>query len=670
VHVKSVTVKNYRSLADVTVNLDGLTVLIGPNGSGKTSVLRALELFSDEAPPVSMDDFGDREKDMEIDLVLSCDCADAALAPYVIDGEIRLRRAYTAPGSGSKPVTKNYIRARLNTDFDKIRWLTRKNEIQPVISALKKQDIYADLPECVPSFREWEPRFLKYERDFLASNPGHARVRLDCVKWDTSEVRIDRLLDVVYVPAMRDIVQDGSGGSGSYLGKLTNMAIERAWEADEGVGVAAASSVLMHDSYRRALDASVVPRLNEILTAKSSQFAGGASATVGLGKARYRLPPQSPDMALIEAGHQTDIERVGGGLQRAYLMALLVAISELDAEAPDREPGSRARLVMIDEPEIYQHPQRQRHMLHELMGLSGPGSGMQILCSTHSPYFIELSRIDGLRLLTRDGHTSVHVATRQEIMGPILERYSTSLPDDDALNRWLGANASHWITEGFFARLVVLVEGIDDRNVLLATASVLGTDLNEHEISIVPVNGKPRMCPTAHLFRPFGIPLYLVWDLDDGNDDGEENDRLLRLANPDSREIPANLKDATITDRFSCFRTNLTALLHREITDCKRALKRVGGWNALLGQHALKIKKQQHCKTCACEGLEPTEGIKQLLGSRDVVLDLLAKIREADGDAFDSLTPVRVVRMLEKAGKAARHATEKIPTEGCADGNG
>jgi predicted ATPase len=37
-----VTIRNYRSLEDVTVELDDLTVLVGPNGSGKTNFLDAL----------------------------------------------------------------------------------------------------------------------------------------------------------------------------------------------------------------------------------------------------------------------------------------------------------------------------------------------------------------------------------------------------------------------------------------------------------------------------------------------------------------------------------------------------------------------------------------------------------------------------------------------------
>ena len=45
--INSLTVRNYRSLADVTVELDDLTVLVGPNGSGKSNFLDVLRFVND-----------------------------------------------------------------------------------------------------------------------------------------------------------------------------------------------------------------------------------------------------------------------------------------------------------------------------------------------------------------------------------------------------------------------------------------------------------------------------------------------------------------------------------------------------------------------------------------------------------------------------------------------
>ena len=53
--LKKIHVKNFRSLRDVTLPLKPLTVLVGPNASGKSNALRALEvlnrLMMDEKPP-------------------------------------------------------------------------------------------------------------------------------------------------------------------------------------------------------------------------------------------------------------------------------------------------------------------------------------------------------------------------------------------------------------------------------------------------------------------------------------------------------------------------------------------------------------------------------------------------------------------------------------------
>ena len=43
--IKRVAIKNYRCLEDVHVTFSGITTLIGANGAGKSSVLRALDWF-------------------------------------------------------------------------------------------------------------------------------------------------------------------------------------------------------------------------------------------------------------------------------------------------------------------------------------------------------------------------------------------------------------------------------------------------------------------------------------------------------------------------------------------------------------------------------------------------------------------------------------------------
>ena len=44
--IRSATIKNFKNILDQRINLDPLTVLVGANGSGKTSVLKAIELAS------------------------------------------------------------------------------------------------------------------------------------------------------------------------------------------------------------------------------------------------------------------------------------------------------------------------------------------------------------------------------------------------------------------------------------------------------------------------------------------------------------------------------------------------------------------------------------------------------------------------------------------------
>ena len=57
--LEQIHIENYRSLRNVTLPIKPLTVLVGPNASGKSNTLKALQLFNGilhiETPPTTLD---------------------------------------------------------------------------------------------------------------------------------------------------------------------------------------------------------------------------------------------------------------------------------------------------------------------------------------------------------------------------------------------------------------------------------------------------------------------------------------------------------------------------------------------------------------------------------------------------------------------------------------
>ncbi len=76
-----------------------------------------------------------------------------------------------------------------------------------------------------------------------------------------------------------------------------------------------------------------------------------------------------------------------------------------------------------------------------------------------------------------------------------------------------------WMSEGFFARVAVLAEGEDDRAAVLGMAKAMGHDLEISGFSIIPCGGKGCMDRPTAIFQTLGIPIYLVWDGDQGERD-------------------------------------------------------------------------------------------------------------------------------------------------------
>lgn len=88
--------------------------------------------------------------------------------------------------------------------------------------------------------------------------------------------------------------------------------------------------------------------------------------------------------------------QMGMGLQSSLTIALLRAYAKIKK--------SDKAVIAIEEPEIFLHPQAQRHFYNLLRDIAYPSfeEGIQIIYCTHSPLFVEVEYFDEVCLVRKD----------------------------------------------------------------------------------------------------------------------------------------------------------------------------------------------------------------------------------------------------------------------------
>ncbi len=172
------------------------------------------------------------------------------------------------------------------------------------------------------------------------------------------------------------------------------------------------------------------------------------------------------------------------------------AITHLVFEAYGRG-DLKGGLVIIDEPEIHLHYQFQHEYLQVIRELNKHQSCQYVLV-THSEALINSATIGSVRRfsLNAEGYTKI--------------RFPNLTAEQKVLIRILDNTRS---TYAFFAKKVVLVEGDSDRYFFKAVIQTLYQALDQ-EIAILHVGGKNELIQWTALFENFGLIVYRIADLD------------------------------------------------------------------------------------------------------------------------------------------------------------
>jgi putative ATP-dependent endonuclease of the OLD family len=264
-------------------------------------------------------------------------------------------------------------------------------------------------------------------------------------------------------------------------------------------------------------------------------------------------------------------------VQRAYVFSLLRAL--LDArrgEAVD-QPGL---LLVIEEPEVYQHPVRARYVARVLADLARDAHrSTQVVYTTHSPYFVSVDDVPAARLLRLcptgvDGGPAACTRAFTASLPTIARRLEAVRQGSG--QRWtaervaaqLPALLGSRLSEGLFADAVVLVEGDEDLGLIDGAAAAGGVDLAGAGVALVAVQGKANLLLAAEVIRALGVPQYVLFDTDEKPPGQTSDAGTLRLnamlsqlaGGPDDERPPTS-----VGERWAAAKPTLRAVLDDEI---------------------------------------------------------------------------------------------------------
>ena len=533
--IKSISIKNFRSIKDQHIECSGYNVFVGSNGAGKSTVLRALNVFFGEQRVFSEADFWNRDTEQTIEIAVVfrgfSDAAKKEFGHYVRNDEMRV----VAEVDGKSFKISMTGERLVNPDFAVFFESTNAAEKKQAYQSIRQK--LSDLPDettataCEKALRKYEEAMPEEEKTLVRSGDEFFGAT-------GGKDKIKRFVTWVYVPAVKDAGGEAEETKGSHLGRLIEQTARRTMDYAAELDAIRDQALTQYDEllgeqrqHLVGLETRLRERLQSSVTAKADielEFRKSDKSVSVLGPAAT--------VQLEDRGFRGDVQSFGHGLQRAFLLVVLQEMLEVESEhAP-------TLILGCEEPELYQHPPQVRHLASVLQGL-GKG-GDQVFLTTHSPYFVDIGSLEGLKKVANaSDRTTIKTGNFEQLTSKYNEFFQDKQRKLNAVRAKLGIEIQREASEIFFSDFVVLVEGISDRAVIETYLRLSGKndDLRRLGVNIIQAGGKSSLILLQLMLRQFEIPHFVVFDCDaydtkHHNDHRADNLTAFALANLQTTE--------------------------------------------------------------------------------------------------------------------------------------
>ena len=600
--IKSVEVKNFRSIREESLDCDNLTAIVGRNGAGKSSFLYAIDIFYDIAATITEEDFFDRDTGSPIEIRVTYgnlrDDEKKEFQPYIKDNRLIVTKRISS--ENGRIMQRYYAAALQIPQFAEIRAKSGKRDRVNAWNELVDSGKLADLGGRARSADEVERLMTEYEANHPEFMEPIEREEQFFGPRNIGGGKLDKFTKYVLVPAVREASDEVSGKKGAIY-QILDMIVLRKIDAREDVQKFKSEFEERVKKLYSSENLTELPELGNSISQTLEKFAPGSRLNLGWDEVK---PPEVPLPAaratLVEDSFEGEITRKGHGLQRALIVTLLqhlamtIPVEPTGEESDEKEisisePESLETLrgpdliLAIEEPELYLHPSRCRYLANLLLQLAErPGVGLgatnQIIYTSHSPYFVDLHRFDQIRMVRKvpspDSLVPQSIVTRFSLNQAAEEIAKVCNANHDDFTRdSFRARAmpvmNTIVNEGFFADVVVVVEGLSEVGTLWKLQEIKKKDWSQLGIVVVPAGGKNNIDRPTVIFRGLSIPTFFIFDADSqlvGKGKKEEdaknrNHRYLRLAGASIEDFP----DTQVHETWAVFKENLEEILKKTL---------------------------------------------------------------------------------------------------------
>jgi len=448
--IDTVRIAGFRGIKSLEISLSRVTVLIGTNNSGKTSLLKALHLaLGDYSRQLSEEDFYIDTDDKRVEEIL----IDVRIVPvndgvrvqlFNEDWQVEFNDKIQAEGNGNQ-----YIALRTRAKRDKI-----KSGFDTSRTILKK----------------WT----------------------DVNKWETEKIqesKFNRFLSIPFIAieAQRDIHQELKEKY-SWIGKvLSNIQ----YEDNE---IAALESLI------DGVNSEAVSKSQELITLRTNlqrldkSFEGSNNVEITPFPKKIRDLSKHFSVHFGESTANTfPMEYHGMGTRSWASMLTVGTFTDLMGIRHEEEKKPFFPILAAEEPEAHLHPNAQKTLYRQLEKSKG-----QVIVSTHSPYLAAMAKQTELRYLKRSDNG-------------IVVRF-LSIEDKEERRR-LQREVIHSRGEILFSKALILCEGETEEQALpMLFEKYFGSECFVLGVSVIGVDGAGNYLPFLKFAKEFEIPVFIFSD--------------------------------------------------------------------------------------------------------------------------------------------------------------